>query len=203
MQHRARRPAIIPLALALFAVALLVAIPALAADPSPSPGTSQASEKPGKGPKQAKDKTPKAAVTLTGTVQTRSAADGEVEYTLTSGSTTYTLDAGPAWYWKDDHPLRASVGKRVTIAGEQAQGSTSVDVQAVDGTALREAGKPPWAGGWKRVGQDHPGWSQEKADRWAAKAAEKRARFGLDCWPPGQCKDPTGKPANPAATPTP
>ena len=31
-------------------------------------------------------------------------------------------------------------------------------------------------GGWKRVGEGHPGWSQEKADRHARKQAEKEAR---------------------------
>ena len=31
-------------------------------------------------------------------------------------------------------------------------------------------------GGWKRVGEGHPGWSQEKADRHARKQAEKDAR---------------------------
>ena len=202
MQIHGRRQAILPLAIAFIALVGLVAIPALAADPSPSPAPA-ASEKPGKGPKQAKDATPKAAVTLSGTVRTRTGSDGEIEYTLTSGSTTYTLDAGPAWFWKDKHPLRASVGKQVRITGEQAQGSTEVDVQAVDGTAVREPGKPAWAGGWKVVGKDHPGWSQEKADRQAAKAADKKARFGLDCWPPGHCKDAAGKPQTPAATPTP
>ena len=69
----------------------------------------------------------------------------------------------------------------MTVDGEVAEGSTDVDVLAVNGTALREAGKPPWAGGWKVVGKQHPGWSQEKADRFQAK-------FG-DCFPPGQCKD--------------
>ncbi len=68
----------------------------------------------------------------------------------------------------------------MTITGEQAAGSTEVDVLTVDGKALREPGKPPWAGGWKVVGERHPGWSQEKADRF-------KAKFG-DCFPPGQCK---------------
>jgi hypothetical protein len=185
----------------------MMAIPVLAADPTPSPGTSSPAatptDKPGKGPKPNKEKTPEVAVTLDGTVGTRTNAAGETEYSLTAGSTTYTLDAGPAWYWKDGHPLKAYAGKRVTIVGEQAQGSTTVDVQTVDGKAIREPGKPPWAGGWKRVGKDHPGWSQEKADRWAAKIADKKARFGLDCWPPGRCKDASGKPGTPAATPTP
>jgi hypothetical protein len=75
----------------------------------------------------------------------------------------------------------------VTIVGEQRAGSDEVDVVSVDGKALREPGRPPWAGGWKQVGKIHPGWSQEKADRWAAKMQAK----GVDCWPPGHCKDKT------------
>jgi hypothetical protein len=202
-----RQPALIPLIVALVALVALVAIPALAASPSPSPSASGAPGKsgdtPGKGPKQAKEKAPGLPVELSGPVGTRTTTDGEAEYTLTVGSTVYTIDAGPSWYWKDKHPLKAYVGKTVKVVGEQKQGSTEVDVQTVDGKALREPGKPPWAGGWKAVGTDHPGWSQEKADRWAAKLAEKMARFGLDCWPPGHCKDASGKPATPNATPTP
>ncbi len=206
MQFPARRRALLPYIVSLVALVGVVAIPTLAASPSPSPGASASprsaeTEKPSKGPK--KDKVPEVAVTLRGTVGTRTNAAGETEYTLTSGSTVVTLDAGPSWYWKDKHPLKAYLGKSVTVAGGQGQGSTEVDVQAVDGKAIREPGKPPWAGGWKVVGKDHPGWSQEKADRQAAKAAEKKARFGLDCWPPGHCKDASGKPATPNATPTP
>ena len=79
-------------------------------------------------------------------------AKGETGYTLTVGSTAYTLDAGPPWYWKDKHPLKPFVGKSVVVVGEQGQGTTEVDVQSVDGKAIREPGKPPWAGGWMRVG---------------------------------------------------
>ena len=203
MQLSARRPGLVPLLVALALLVGLMAIPVLAADPSPSPATSApaagSTEKPGKGPKEAKEKTPEVAVTLKGTVGTRTGAEGETEYTLAVGSTTYTLEAGPSWYWKDSHPLKPYVGKSATIVGGQAQGTTEVDVQTVDGKAIREPGKPPWAGGWMKVGKDHPGWSQEKADR----MADKAARFGLDCWPPGHCKDASGKPKTPAAAPTP
>jgi hypothetical protein len=202
-----RWPSILPLTVALIALVALVAIPALAASPSPTPTTSttasakpERTDKPGKGPKA---KTPAVEIALSGTVEARTDAQGQTEYTLTVGSTTHTIDAGPSWYWKDKHPLKAYVGKRVTIVGEQHQGSIEVDVRTVDGTAVRAPGKPPWAGGWKVVGKDHPGWSQEKADRHAAKAAEKAKRFGLECWPPGHCKDASGKPATPNADPTP
>ena len=210
-----RQPALILLVVWLLGLGALIAIPALAASPTAAPSGSAASskpeatEKPGKGPKTAKvpkvakEKTPSVDVTLSGTVAARTDADGNPEYTLSVGSTTYTIDAGPSWYWKDKNPLKPFVGKRVTVVGEQKQGSTEVDVLTVDGKALREPGKPPWAGGWKVVGKDHPGWSQDKADRWAAKVAEKKARFGVDCWPPGHCKDASGKPRTPNPTQTP
>ena len=85
-------------------------------------------------------------VTVTGTLGTRIAADGSTEYTLTSGDTVLLLDAGPAWFFRDAYPLAPFVGKQVTIGGEQ-KGSTSVDVLTVDGTALREPGRPGPAAG--------------------------------------------------------
>jgi len=181
-------------------IALLVAVvalPALAADPSGAPSASAAPEaskepkaskapKPERGPKVKKE--PGVPVTVTGTVATRTDA-GETEYTITVDGKTHTLEAGPAWFFKDKHPLKPFVGKRVTIAGEQRAGETELDVETVDGTRLREPGKPPWAGGWKAVGEGHPGWTQEKADRF-------KAKFG-DCFPPGQCKDKPAKSDDP------
>jgi hypothetical protein len=167
------------LLLALAALAIAVAVPVLAASPSPSAGPGKAGQpKPAASP-----------ITLSGTVAAAAASDGTTTYTLQSGGTTYTLEAGPPWFFGDNHPLKAYVGKSVTITGTKPADSNVVDVKAVNGTALRGEGKPPWAGGWKRVGQSHPGWSQEKADR-------AKAKFG-DCFPPGQCKD---KPAPEAST---
>ncbi len=143
--------------------------------------------KPDKGPKEKKDKVPEQPVTLEGTVTAGTDDDGDPSYELTSGGTTYQLDAGPPWYHGDNHPLKPFVGQSVTITGEAAEGSTEVDVMTVNGTVVREPGKPPWAGGWKRVGERHPGWSEEKAARWAEKAAKKGQKFG-GCWPPGHCK---------------
>lgn len=176
-----------PLLTGLAAVALLVLVgiatlPAIAADPSPvPPGRADKSPKPEKAP-----------ITITGPVSASTDADGNPVFTLRSGGTTYTLDAGPSWYLGDDNPLEAFVGKSVTVVGGKAADSNEVDVETVDGTAIRAAGKPPWAGGWKRVGERHPGWSQEKADRLEAK-------FG-DCFPPGQCKE---KPLKPTASEAP
>ena len=151
-----------------------------------------------KSPKEHKDKAPEHEITLSGTVTTGTDDDGETEYRMQSGGTTYVLEAGPKWFFGDDYPLKAYVGKNVTIVGEVAEGSTEVDVVSVDGTRLREPGKPPWAGGWKQVGEKHPGWSEEKAARWAEKQADMQAKFG-GCWPPGHCKadDQTGSGVSP------
>ena len=173
-----RRPTILLPLIALLVVAL--AVPVLAAKPSGAPG-------------QAKEKVPSAPIFLNGTIATATDADGETTYTLRDGGTTYTLEAGPKWFFGDAYPLDPYVGEEVLIEGEIAEGTTEVDVISVNGVALRESGKPPWAGGWKRVGSIHPGWSQEKADKFADKAD----KFG-GCFPPGQCKDKTtGKPDKP------
>ena len=186
---------------ALLALVALIALPALAADRPVDRSVTEvvppaASAKPDKSPKPAKAaKKPKGdPVTVSGTVGTRTDADGRTEYTLTSGSTVVVLEAGPTWFYGADHPLADDVGQQVSITGTQRAGEAEVDVETVDGVAIREPGKPPWAGGWKAVGSAHPGWSQEKADRWAAKRADQAARHGASCWPPGHCKD------QPAAT---
>ena len=123
------------------------------------------------------------AVTLRGVVGATKDAEGATTYTLTVDGKVVRLEAGPSWYWGDKHPLAAVVGKTVTIAGGQS--ADVVDVESIDGKALREPGRPPWAGGPNAVGSKHPGWSQDKADRFADKAKA----FGVDCWPPGLCKD--------------
>jgi hypothetical protein len=176
----------------------LVAIPVLAASPAPTAGGAAASEKPGKGPKASKE--PEVAVTLRGVVSATTDAEGKTTYTIAADGKTLELDAGPAWFHGDKHPLKALVGKTVTITGGQS--GTEVDVETVDGTRLRAEGRPPWAGGWKANGARHPGWTAEKAARWAAKAADRAAKRGgaaglardAGCWPPGKCKDKTKQP---------
>jgi hypothetical protein len=155
--------------------------------------------KPEKGPKEKKDKAPELPVTLQGTVSAGTDEDGDPSYELTSGGKTYQLEAGPPWYYGDNHPLKPFVGKSVTVTGEAAEGSTEVDVLTVNGTVIREPGKPPWAGGWKRVGERHPGWSEEKAARWAEKAAKQGQKAG-GCWPPGHCKQQDGAESGVAPT---
>ena len=133
-------------------------------------------------PGQAKDKVEKATITLYGTIDASTNADGETSYTLADGGKTYTLDAGPRWFFGDNYPLNPYVGRRVTVVGEVAEGSTDVDVISVDGIAApgaRQAARGPGVGVARL--ESHPGWSQDKADR-------MKAKFG-DCFPPGQCKD--------------
>ena len=160
--------------------------PQATAEPTPLAQPDQKG-KPEEGPSERKNKGPEEEITLSGTVTAGTDADGETVYGMQSGGTTYVLEAGPKWFFGDDYPLKPFVGRNVTVVGEVAEGSTEVDVVSVDGTRLREPGKPPWAGGWKAVGERHPGWSEEKAARFAERQAAKAARFG-DCWPPGHCK---------------
>jgi hypothetical protein len=155
--------------LALLALAIVVAIPVLAASPAPSGGPGNGN---GRSPKASHE--PEVTVTLKGTVAATTGADGSADYTIAVDGKTLHLEAGPKWFWGDKNPLKAFVGKSVTIVGEQS--GDEVDVSTVDGKAIREPGKPPWAGGWKVVGKAHPGWSQDKADRFAAHQAAKAAR---------------------------
>ena len=104
-------------------------------------------------PDSRRTRSPKAPITISGDDRVLDRCGRRDAYTLTDGGTTYTLEAGPKWFFGDDYPLKPYVGKSVTIEGEVAEGSTEVDVISVDGVALREPGKPPWAGGWKVVGE--------------------------------------------------
>ena len=163
-------------------VALLaIAIPVLAASPSPSgaPGTS---EKPGKA-----EKGPETPVSFQGTVRQSSDADGHPSYTVAVDGKTWTLSAGPPWFWGDKNPLAAYVGKAVTIAGTTHAGDAEVDVETVDGKALREPGKPPWAGGPWVVGPTHPGWKD-----WMANGRPGKGHGRENA--PGQVKKQTAAP---------
>lgn len=190
----------------------LVAVPVLSADPSPDPsrgpsssGGPIASEAPSLAPSEPQpsaapqaeppdnpakpdkpfkaDKVPSVPVTVSGTVRATTDADGAVAYTLNAGGTTYQLEAGPGWWWGADHPLADFVGESVQVAGEQAEGSSEIDVQAVGGVVIRAAGKPPWAGGWRVVGERHPGWAQWKVDKLNGNPGHGKATA------PGQLKD--------------
>jgi hypothetical protein len=137
--------------------------------------------KPDGPPGLSKERTPEIEVTLDGTIESSPDDRGRALYQLTDGGTTYELSAGPRWYWRDNNPLAAYVGQDVTVTGTSHDGSTEVEVRTVNGSEIRGKGRPRWAGGWKTVGAQHPGWSEEKS-----------ARFGLKfgaCFPPGHCKE--------------
>ena len=167
-----RTAAIVVSTAAILLLLLFVALPTLAAPPSTPPGQANKPER---------SKAPEVEVELRGRVDGATDSQGNRRHTLTSDGATWELDAGPGWFHGDEHPLEPFVGLDVTISGTAEKGSSEVDVMAVDGQAVREPGKPPWAGGWKRVGETHPGWSAEKAER-------MQQKFG-DCFPPGQCKE--------------
>lgn len=159
--------------LAVVIALLAISIPVLAASPPPSadPGDSAKPENSAKPEKSAKpersakpekpakpDKVPEVAITLKGTVEKTTDAKGRPSFTMTVDGKTWSLSAGPPWFWGDNNPLAAFVGKSVTIVGTTRTGAADVDVETVDGKALRAAGKPPWAGGPWVVGPSHPGW---------------------------------------------
>lgn len=159
--------------------AMVLAIPVLGADPSPSAGA-PGQTKPDKAAKA--DRGPEIALTLRGTVVRTTDGKGRPSFTMTVDGTTWELSVGPKWYWGDRSPLAAFVGKSVEVVGTHHQGETELDVDTVDGTALRTSGKPPWAGGPKVVGSIHPGWKAWKVD---GKPGKGHGRDGA----PGQTKD--------------
>jgi hypothetical protein len=164
--------------------------PTVSAAPDEADEGEQENGKPENAAKPAKGaKTPEHPVTVTGIVGR--SADDEGDYSLTSGLTIYKLSAGPKWWWGDANPLEDVVSSIVTIDGEQAEGSDEIDVLKINGKAIREPGKPPWAGGWKVVGEKHPGWAQWKVD----KLAGSGLGHGRDS-APGQLKN-----DDPEATP--
>ena len=163
---------------------LAIAIPVMGADPSPPAGP-PGQAKPDKSNKPAKaDKGPEVAVSVQGTVAKVADEKGRPAYSLTAGGKTWQLSAGPSWYWGDKNPLDAFVGKSVAITGTTHAGESELDVETVDGKALREGGKPPWAGGPWVVGQSHPGWKSWMADGKSGKGLGREKA-------PGQLKDKT------------
>ncbi len=185
-----RPPRRVGLALIAGLAVLTVSVPALAASRSPAASPQAAvtpapAATPGKSAKPDKAAKPKkgleTALTLKGTVQKATDDKGRPTFTLTVDGKTWTISAGPPWFWGDKNPLAAFVGTSVTVAGTTRAGGTEVDVETVNGTALREPGKPPWAGGPWVVGKTHPGWKDWKAD---GKAGKGHGRENA----PGQAK---------------
>ncbi len=163
--------------------ALAIAIPVLAASPTPSGGP-PGQAKPDKSPRADKAaKGPEVAVTVTGTVAQTTDDQGRPAFTVTGNGKTWDLSAGPSWYWGDKNPLKAFAGKSATIVGTSHAGGNELDVETVDGKAIRAPGKPPWAGGPWVVGKIHPGWKDWMAGGKPGKGASGGA--------PGQLKDKT------------
>lgn len=156
---------------------LALAVPVVAADP----------------PGQTKDKTkaPAVAVTVSGTVVGTTDGRGRPSFELTAGGTTWELSAGPKWYWGTNNPLAAFVGKAVEVAGTHREGSTDLSVQTIDGTPIRAAGRPPWAGGPKAVGERHPGFKA-----WKARGGNGKGNGHGRATAPGQLKDKANKSAS-------
>lgn len=178
-------------------VLALAAGPVLGVDPSPSPKTEKAD-------KAAKVKVAETPITVTGTVASTTDAEGRTAYTLTAGGKTYTLEAGPSWWWGANHPLAAYVGKSVTVVGETAAGSTEIDVDTVDGKAVRTTtGKPPWAGGPKKVGEKHPGWKSWHAAHPDGKPGKGLGTGNGRTTAPGQLKKAAAAAAAASASPAP
>ncbi len=155
--------------LAIFIVGSLVAVALVAI----SILVPRASPTAGKGQKA---HTPEHAITVRGTVQRTTSADGLSAYTLVANGTTYGLSDGPAWWWGAKDPLASYVGRTVDVTGEKAEGSTEIDVQSIDGEALRAPGRPPWAGGPKVVGEKHPGSKTSKGQDNAPEKAKDKGR---------------------------
>ena len=175
-------------------VALAIAIPVMGADPSPSggpPGQSKPdkSANPNK-PRQGRTKAAKApevAVTVQGTVTKGTDEKGRPTYSVTANGKTWELSAGPSWYWGDKNPLNAYVGKSVSIAGSTHEGETELDVETVNGTALRapasRRGPADRGSSARRTPDGSPGWPT---------ASPARATVSENA--PGQLKKETATP---------
>lgn len=161
------------------AALLAIAVPAFGADPSAKP------EPPGQTKQDKAPKGPEITRTLTGTVEQTTDGKGRPTFTIAVDGVPWELSAGPKWFWGDKNPLAKHVGASVVITGTHHQGRTELDVETVNGKALRAEGKPPWAGGPKVVGERHPGW---KAWKLHDKPGKGLGRENA----PGQTEDKTG-----------
>jgi hypothetical protein len=169
---------------AAIVVAIALALPVVAASPSPAASEQPSgSSKPHGVARPDHSHAPEVSTTLHGTVARGADRSGHPTFTLTAGGSTYDLSRGPWWFWGSDHPLSPYVGKDVTVVGEREGDSTEIDVETIDGKALRTTGKPPWAGGPKVVGATHPGYKAWQAARDGAKNRGDGARPSASAGP--------------------
>jgi hypothetical protein len=168
---------------------LAIAVPVIAADPSPAPpGQQNKPDKPGKPAKAAKEaKGPEVDLTLSGTVTKATDEKGRPTYTMTVAGVAWELSAGPNWFKGANDALEAQVGKSAQVAGKHHEGDHELDVETINGQPVRAEGKPKWAGGPSVVGASHPGYKAWKAAKDGAKASAKGRATA-----PGQLKDKTG-----------
>jgi len=144
--------------------AFLIALPALGVDPTAKP--SQKPEGPKATQKAAKpdeSEAPEVTITVHGLISKTTDAEGEASFTMTANGKTYQLEVGPPWWWGANNPLASKAGGVHDVTGEVEGSSNEIDVLSIDGTAVRQPGRPPWAGGPKEVGSKHPGWKAWKA----------------------------------------
>jgi hypothetical protein len=133
------------------------------------------------GTKQGQAKSPETTVTSSGKVA-QITVSGEARYVLQDGAgkTLYYLEVGPPWYYKSvskPYPLDKYANQPATVTGvvEQARvkgpkpgkgnarqkptaptDAPVMSVHTINGEKVRDAGRPPWAGGPKSV-PGHPG----------------------------------------------
>ncbi len=160
-------------------------------------------------PPKTETKQPAAVVSATGNLIKVTAGD-DTHYALqdSAGKTTYYLEAGPKWYYATGaHPLDKYAGQQVTVTGVVEQPKANkppknknpkanqapktpldapmLEVYTVNSDKIRDAGKPPWAGGPKN-NPNHPGNNGNANGKAKGKANA-----------PGQNKDKGTKPATP------
>ncbi len=156
-----------------------VAVPPVAPESAATPEPAKATETPD---------ADEVTTTLSGVLSTKADADGDVDYYIGDAR----LSVGPPWFWGDKHPLAGLVGTTITVTGQTETGNPAkakakanaktkdsgpeFEVLTVNGTTIREPGKPPWAGGPKVVGPSHPGfagWSKNHGNGNGPKATSK------------------------------
>lgn len=152
-------------------------------------------------------KQPAAVVSATGKLVKVTAGD-DIRYAVqdSAGKTVYYLEAGPKWYYgTGTYPLDKYAGQQVTVTGVVEQPKANkpaknpkanqapktpldaliLEVYSVNNDKIRDAGKPPWAGGPKN-NPNHPGNNGNGHANGKGKANA-----------PGQNKDKGNKPVKP------
>ena len=137
-------------------------------------------------------------------------ASDETHYALqdAAGNNLYYLEVGPKWYYAARaYPLDKYAGQQVTVTGAIEQPNPNkpaknpkakqapktpldapvLEVYTVNNDKIRDAGKPPWAGGPK-TNPNHPG---NKGNVNSNSNGKGKATA------PGQNKDKSTKPATP------